>query len=243
MGVCGSTWATHPAPAPPARCSARAAGARRTAPTWWWRARERTAGRTPKTSWPVLRSFPPPKSHPRARWPRRWTSARCSPAAPPWRWWTISRTATRPAAAPRAMAGRRGAAAAGIDVISTVSVGDLDSLADVVAKITGAAPRQTCPIRSSARRARSSWWTWRRRPCGTGWPAATSTRRTRRRRRWAAGSRRGTCRRCASWPCGGWPPRWPAARGGTSAVAAIPAAVRPGSGWWSRSAVARRARC
>ena len=25
-------------------------------------------------------------------------------------------------------------------------------------------------------------------------------------------------------------------------VAAIPAAVRPGSGWWSRSAVARRAR-
>ena len=26
-------------------------------------------------------------------------------------------------------------------------------------------------------------------------------------------------------------------------VAAIPAAVRPGSGWWSRSAAARRARC
>ena len=35
--------------------------------------------------------------------------------------------------------------AAGIDVISTVSVGHLDSLADVVAKITGAAPRQTVP--------------------------------------------------------------------------------------------------
>ena len=35
--------------------------------------------------------------------------------------------------------------AAGIDVISTVSAGDLDSLADVVAKITGAAPRQTVP--------------------------------------------------------------------------------------------------
>ena len=35
--------------------------------------------------------------------------------------------------------------AAGIDVISTVSVGQLDSLADVVAKITGAAPRQTVP--------------------------------------------------------------------------------------------------
>jgi two-component system, OmpR family, sensor histidine kinase KdpD len=35
--------------------------------------------------------------------------------------------------------------AAGIDVISAVSVGDLDSLADVVAKITGAAPRQTVP--------------------------------------------------------------------------------------------------
>lgn len=35
--------------------------------------------------------------------------------------------------------------AAGIDVISTVSVFHLDSLADVVAKITGAAPRQTMP--------------------------------------------------------------------------------------------------
>jgi two-component system, OmpR family, sensor histidine kinase KdpD len=35
--------------------------------------------------------------------------------------------------------------AAGIDVISAVGVGHLDSLADVVAKITGAAPRQTVP--------------------------------------------------------------------------------------------------
>ena len=35
--------------------------------------------------------------------------------------------------------------AAGIDVISTVRVGHLDSLADVVAKITGAAPWQTVP--------------------------------------------------------------------------------------------------
>jgi two-component system sensor histidine kinase KdpD len=35
--------------------------------------------------------------------------------------------------------------AAGIDVISTVSAGHLDSLADVVAKITGAAPWQTVP--------------------------------------------------------------------------------------------------
>ena len=35
--------------------------------------------------------------------------------------------------------------AAGIDVISAVRVGHLDSLADVVAKITGAAPQQTVP--------------------------------------------------------------------------------------------------
>ena len=35
--------------------------------------------------------------------------------------------------------------AAGIEVISTVSIGHLDSLADVVAKITGAAPRQSVP--------------------------------------------------------------------------------------------------
>src|SRR5712675_107704 len=52
------------------------------------------------------------------------------------------------------------------------------------------APRlgRVCPTRWSARRARSSWWTWCRRPCGTGWPAATSTRQTRWRRRWVAGS-------------------------------------------------------
>ena len=49
--------------------------------------------------------------------------------------------------------------AAGIDVISTVRVGHLDFLADVVGKITGAAPCRRCPIRSSARRARSRWWT------------------------------------------------------------------------------------
>ena len=35
--------------------------------------------------------------------------------------------------------------AAGIDVISTVSAGHLDSLADVAARITGTAPRQTVP--------------------------------------------------------------------------------------------------
>ena len=35
--------------------------------------------------------------------------------------------------------------AAGIEVISTVSIGHLDSLADVVAKITGATPRQRVP--------------------------------------------------------------------------------------------------
>jgi two-component system sensor histidine kinase KdpD len=35
--------------------------------------------------------------------------------------------------------------AAGIEVVSTVSVGHLDSLADVVEKITGAVPRQTVP--------------------------------------------------------------------------------------------------
>ena len=35
--------------------------------------------------------------------------------------------------------------AAGIDVISTIGVGHLDSLADVVAKITGAVPRETVP--------------------------------------------------------------------------------------------------
>ena len=131
---------------------------------------------------------------------------------------------------------------AGIDVISTVSVGHLDSLADVVAKITGAAPRQTVP--DSALRAAGEVELV---------DVAPEAMRDRLARGYiypadqveaALGGwfQTGTCRRCASLPCCGWPPLWRAARGGTFPVAAIPAAVRSGSGWWSRSAVARRAR-
>jgi hypothetical protein len=69
-----------------------------------------------------------------------------------------------------------GLLAAGIEVISAVSIGHLASLADVVAKTTGAALRRPSRSRSSARQARSSWWVRRRRYCASGWPAATFTR-------------------------------------------------------------------
>jgi hypothetical protein len=49
-----------------------------------------------------------------------------------------------PRCSPRASSARS-LLEAGIDVISTVNIGQLDSLADVVEKITGAAPRQAVP--------------------------------------------------------------------------------------------------
>ena len=49
--------------------------------------------------------------------------------------------------------------AAGIDVISTVNIQHLESLNDVVEKITGVRSGRPSPTRSSARRTRSSWWT------------------------------------------------------------------------------------
>jgi Osmosensitive K+ channel His kinase sensor domain len=97
--------------------------------------------------------------------------------------------------------------AAGIEVISTVSIGHLASVADVVAKTTGAAPRRPARSRSSARQARSSWWVRRRRFCASGWPAATSTRPRMRRRRWAAGTRPGTCQFEVSRTCADYRPR------------------------------------
>ena len=69
--------------------------------------------------------------------------------------------------------------AAGIDVISAVS-GRAPGFPGRRGGEDHRRPRpgRPCPIRSSGRRARSSCAsTWRRRPCGTGWPAATSTRR------------------------------------------------------------------
>ena len=133
--------------------------------------------------------------------------------------------------------------AAGIDVISTVSVGHLDSLADVVTKITGTAPRQTVPdpvVRAAGevelvdvapealrdRLARGHIYPAEQAEAALGGWFRTGNLSALRELAllWLAAALAGGPRRHL--------------RG-----AAIPAAVRPGSGWWSRSAAARRARC
>ena len=133
--------------------------------------------------------------------------------------------------------------AAGIDVISTVSVLHLDSLADVVAKITGAAPRQTVPdsvVRAAAEvelvdvapealRDRLAPRPHLPGRCGGGGAG----------RLVPDGEPVGAARAC---PAMAGRRAGRAARGGTFPVAAIPATVWPGSEWWSRSAAARRAR-
>ena len=146
VGVCAYTWAMHRGPAGPARCSARGTGVLSTAPTLSWLSLRRTAGRTPKHFWPVWRSFPP------ANVPYQGTTFEEIDLA--------AVLARRPTAAlvddlahcnvPGAGHARRwqdagDLLAAGIDVISTVSVGQLESLSDVVEKITGVPHRETVP--------------------------------------------------------------------------------------------------
>ena len=67
--------------------------------------------------------------------------------------------------------------AAGIDVISTVNIQHLESLNDVVEKITGVPQRETVPGRGRPRRRPGRAGRHdRRRRCAAGWRTATSTR-------------------------------------------------------------------
>ena len=127
--------------------------------------------------------------------------------------------------------------------ISTVSIGQVDSVADLVEKITGVPALLTVPdpvlldadeielvdVAPEALRDRMARGHVSIRPGGPG-------------RRSPAGALSGRCTRCASWPLAGWPPRWP-----SSAAVPVPLAVvatpgRPGSGSWSRCPAAQKAR-
>ena len=88
--------------------------------------------------------------------------------------------------------------AAGIDVISTVNIQHLESLNDVVEKITGVPQRERDRMRWYARPTRSSWSTWPLRRCVAAWRTATSTPRTRWTRRWGTTSGSATSPRCES---------------------------------------------
>ncbi len=93
--------------------------------------------------------------------------------------------------------------AAGINVISTVNIQHLESLNDVVEKITGVPQRERIRTRWCAPRTRSRPWTCHPRRCGGGWRTATSTRGRRSTRRCPTTSRSVTTPRCVSSPCCG----------------------------------------
>ncbi len=77
---------------------------------------------------------------------RRWTSTRSSPARPRSRSSTSSPTPTcRDAATPSGGRTSTRCSTAGIDVISTVNIQHLESLNDVVERITGIVQRETVP--------------------------------------------------------------------------------------------------
>jgi Osmosensitive K+ channel His kinase sensor domain len=132
--------------------------------------------------------------------------------------------------------------AAGIDVISTVSIGHLESLSDVVAKITGVPHRETVP--DPVVRAAGEVELVDVAPQALQERLAHSLIYPAERAGAALGSwsRLRTCPRCVSLPCCGWLASWPASAGGPAPAARLRVTVIPGSGWWSRSAAARRAR-
>jgi len=131
----------------------------------------------------------------------------CWPADRNWSWWTSWPTPTS-RGRPTPSAGRTSSPAGRrINVISTVNLQHLESLNDVVERITGVASRRRCRTGWCGRRTRSSWWTWPPRHCAAGWPTATSTRPSASTPPSATTSARATSPRCASWPCCGWPTR------------------------------------
>ena len=90
---------------------------------------------------------------PRARRSRRWTSTPCSPASPRSRSSTSSPTPTCPARGnEKRWQDVDELLDAGIDVISTVNIQHLESLNDVVERITGVTPARDDARRGRARR-------------------------------------------------------------------------------------------
>ena len=146
-GSCGSTSAPPPGSARPTRCSARGTAGPSAAPTWS-SAFVETHGR-PHTAGAARRPGGHPAGQaqlPRHRASRRWTSTRCSPARP--------EIALVDELAHTNVPGSRNAKRwqdveelldAGIDVITTVNIQHLESLNDVVEKITGVPQRETVP--------------------------------------------------------------------------------------------------
>lgn len=96
---------------------------------------------------------------------------------------------------------------AGIDVLSTVNVQHLESLNDVVQRITGVPQQETVPDEVVRKAGQMQLVDLTPRRCDAGSPTATFTRRTRSTRLSATTSASATSPRSASSRCSGLPTR------------------------------------
>ncbi len=143
---CGCTSAPRPASARPSPCSTRAGAATSAAPTWWSGFVE--THRRPKTEAQLrdLEVVPRTGSTTGARRSRRWTSTPSSPADPA----VVLVDELAHTNVPGSEQEKRWQDVdelldAGIDVITTVNIQHLESLNDVIERITGVHQRETVP--------------------------------------------------------------------------------------------------
>ena len=95
---------------------------------------------------PQLETVPAGRSNIRARLSKRWTWTPSSPAARRWSWWTNWRTPIFPAASTASATKTcRRSSAAKIDVLSTLNIQHMESIAPTVHSITGITVRETVP--------------------------------------------------------------------------------------------------
>ncbi len=205
------------------------------APTWSSGSSRPTAGRKTAELLDGLEVVPRRRSPPRRRLDRAGPRRRAGPPAPRSRWSTSSRTPTPPGLAQRKRwQDVEELLDAGIDVLTTVNVQHLESLNDVVERITGVRQRETVPD-EVVRRAEQI--------------ELVDITPEALRRRMAHGNiyaaekvdaalanyfRPATSPRCASWPCSGWPTRSTSRCSATAADSTSPRPGRPASGWSSR---------
>ena len=131
---------------------------------------------------------------------------------------------------------------AGIDVISAVNIGHLDSLNDIVEKITAVPHRETMPdaiVRAAGEiemvdMAEESLRD--RMTHGNIYPPEQIQAAL------AGYFRIGNLSALRELPCSGWPTSWPGTPNGTALATVSMTPGRPGSGWWPLSPAARRAR-
>ncbi|NYI95954.1 hypothetical protein HNR12_002231 [Streptomonospora nanhaiensis] len=131
---------------------------------------------------------------------------------------------------------------AGVTVLSTLNIQHLESLNDVVERITGVPQRETVPDAWVREADQIELVDMTPRRCAAAWCTATSTRPTRSTPRCRTTSASATSPRCANSPCCGWPTRWTTSSTATAASTRSPPPGRRASGSSWRSPAAPRAR-